>query len=88
MSVRPWWSQRCDLLPLEVENAATTAPKQPGIDSETLDLAQSLPSSQGAPFLARGEILTEKSHEADESSKDCDCNHDLRVYGIALPWLV
>jgi hypothetical protein len=47
-------AQRCDLLPLEVENAATTTPKQPGIVSETLDLAQCFPSSQGAPFLARG----------------------------------
>jgi hypothetical protein len=47
-------TQRCDLLQLEVENAATTTPKQPGIVPEALDLAQCFPSSQGAPFLPRG----------------------------------
>jgi hypothetical protein len=53
-------AQRCDLLPLEVETAATTTPKQPGVVPETLDLAQSFASGQGAPFLARGNSNGEK----------------------------
>jgi hypothetical protein len=81
-------TQRCNLLPLEVENAATTTPKQPAIVSETLDLAQGFASGQGAPILARGQIVMEKSHEPIEPWKDCDRNHDLRVYGPALLRLV
>jgi hypothetical protein len=53
-------TQRCNPLPLEVENAGTTTPKQPAIASETLDLAQGFPSGQGAPFLARGNSIGEK----------------------------
>jgi hypothetical protein len=53
-------AQRCDLLPLEVENAATTTPKQPGLVSETLDLAQCFPSSQDGLFCQGADCNGEK----------------------------
>jgi hypothetical protein len=38
--------------------------------------------------FAKGQIVTEKSHEADESRKNCDCNRDVRVRDTALLRLV
>jgi hypothetical protein len=42
----------------------------------------------GRSVFSKGEIVTEKSHEADEFSKNRDRDHDLRVYGTALLQLV
>jgi hypothetical protein len=53
-------TQRCNPLPLEVENAAMTTPKQPAIASETLDLAQGFPAAKAPPFLVRGNSIGEK----------------------------
>jgi hypothetical protein len=63
-------------------------PNSPALIQKPLIWRKAFPAAKAHRFWQGGEILTEKSHEADESSKDCDCNHDLRVYGIALLWLV
>jgi hypothetical protein len=38
--------------------------------------------------FGKGQIVTEKNHEADESRKDCDCSHDVGVRDTALLRLV
>jgi hypothetical protein len=51
-----WQQGSSALRPATAGSRQTTTPKQPGIVSETLDLAQWFPEHQGAPFLARGRL--------------------------------
>jgi hypothetical protein len=62
-------------------------PNSPALFQNPLIWRKAFPAAKAHRFC-QGATVMEKSHEAFEPWKDCDCNHDLRVYGPALLRLV